>query len=70
MDDEGRVYASDPEVYRILVWDAVGNPLGLWGGYGSDAASFDLPTGVALDAKGGLYVTDAGNNRVMYFAPE
>jgi len=31
-------------------------------------SAFDLPTGIAADGQGGLYVIDSGNNRVMYFA--
>ncbi len=70
VDEKGRVIASDPERYRILVWDGVGTPLDLWGDYGSGTTTFDLPTGIAIDEQGGIYVTDAGNNRLMYFAPE
>ena len=28
------------------------------------AATFDLPTGVAVDSSGNLYVADLGNNRI------
>ena len=28
------------------------------------------PRGVALDTSGGLYVSDANNNRIVYFAPD
>ncbi len=34
-----------------------------------DASSLFKPTGIALDGKGGLYVADRNNNRVLYFAP-
>ena len=68
LDDAGRVIASDPEGYRILVWDGIGTPVEVWGEYGSDVSAFDLPTGIAADGQGGLYVIDSGNNRVMYFA--
>jgi tripartite motif-containing protein 71 len=39
----------------------------VWGKYGTDEASFDLPTGIALDAEGHVYVSDSNNHRVMKF---
>jgi sugar lactone lactonase YvrE len=33
------------------------------------AQTLNNPTGVALDAVGGLYVADRGNNRVLYYPP-
>ena len=51
-----------------MVWDAIGTPQELWGDYGNNAQAFDLPTGIALDGQGGLFVIDAGNSRLMYFA--
>jgi hypothetical protein len=32
--------------------------------------SLSMPTAVALDSKGGLYITDRDNHRVLYFAPD
>ena len=38
---------------------------------GISAATLDQPTGLAFDSKGTLYVSDAGNNRVLLFpAPQ
>ena len=37
---------------------------------GSDDAHFNDPQGLAVDAKGNLYVCDRGNNRVMVFSPD
>ncbi|MGZ3473618.1 MAG: NHL repeat-containing protein, partial [Polyangiales bacterium] len=36
---------------------------------GISASSLDRPVGVAVDPEGGLYVADAGNHRVLHFAP-
>lgn len=35
---------------------------------GISADSLSSPNGVALDPSGGLYISDAGNNRVLYFS--
>jgi uncharacterized protein (TIGR03663 family) len=67
IDNTDRIFATAPEGYRILVWDLYGNPILGWGNFGNDLQSFDLPTGIDLDADGGLYVTDTDNDRVMYF---
>jgi hypothetical protein len=32
--------------------------------------SLNMPTAVALDSTGGLYITDRDNHRVLYFAPD
>jgi DNA-binding beta-propeller fold protein YncE len=69
LDSVGRVYVTDPEGYRVLVFDPVGQFLTTWGDYGSDASTFGTLSGVAVDAEGQVYVVDAGNSRVMRFAP-
>ena len=51
----------------MIVWDEYGELLEIWGQYGADGSNFDLPTGIALDGEGGLYVMDSGNSRIMYF---
>jgi hypothetical protein len=59
------VYVSDPEGQRVLVFDDQGTPLAVLGGAGSTL--FQLPTGVALDDEGNLWVSDATNQRVLRF---
>ncbi len=67
VDDQGRVYIADPEGYRILVLSAEGQALYYWGDYGADLSTFGMPASVALDGLGGIWVSDAGNSRLMYF---
>ncbi len=65
----GRVYVTDPEGYRVLVFDQDGEFVATFGEYGLDSKSFALPTGIAVDGDGNVYVVDSANHRVMKFAP-
>jgi DNA-binding beta-propeller fold protein YncE len=69
VDEAGRVFASDPDGFRVLVFSASGEPLLFWGDYGSGLDTFGLPASVATDLQGGVWVTDARNGRLMHFAP-
>ncbi len=61
------LFVSDPEGYRILEFDQNGTFIRFWGDLGISNDRFNLPTGLAYDNKDGLWVADAGNNRVMHF---
>lgn len=67
IDSEGRLYVTDPEGYRILIFDQMGNYLGRFGQFGADADRFGLPNGIAIDNQNNLYIADAGNNRIMRY---
>lgn len=74
VDEQSRVYVTDPEGYRVLVFDATGNFLTMWGDYGFDQTTFNLPLGIAVSPSGDVYVADAGseedgNQRIMKFPP-
>lgn len=64
---DSRVFVSDPEGYRIVAFDSQGAFLFTWGGPGTDAMSFGLPQGVAIDKQGRVLVVDASNSRIMRF---
>jgi DNA-binding beta-propeller fold protein YncE len=68
LDNRGRLYVSDPEGYRILVFDGNGQFVTTWGDFGGSDSTFALVSGVAVGPDGSIYVSDAGNNRVMKFA--
>ncbi len=68
VDDQGRVFISDPEGYRIIAYTSEGQVLGTWGQYGQDLASLALPVGLDFNDQGQLLVADSENNRVMKFA--
>jgi uncharacterized protein (TIGR03663 family) len=63
----GQVYFTVPERHYAAVTDGGGDILAVWGGYGSNQSSFNLPIGVAVDEQGRVYVSDSGNGRVLVF---
>ncbi|MFC1997777.1 flippase activity-associated protein Agl23 [Chloroflexota bacterium] len=68
VDDNGQVYISDPEGYRILEFNPDGEFVRYWGNYGSGPESFILPAGMAVDPiTDTIWVADSGNNRFMQF---
>jgi DNA-binding beta-propeller fold protein YncE len=69
LDTKGRLYVTDPEGYRVLVFDQQGKFLTTWGDVGTDDSTFGLAAALAIDSTGKITVTDAGNHRVMQFAP-
>lgn len=64
---EGNVFITDPEGYRVIQFDADGNYIQNWGTYSSGIDGFGLPGGIAVDANGNVWVSDAVNNILMHF---
>ena len=83
VDAQGNLYVADLDNNRVLEYDAplsnavadhvFGQPdftHGAANNGGRSAHSLDIPDGVSVDGLGNLYVSDAGNNRVLaYDAP-
>ena len=69
VDSLNRVFAADPDGFRVLEFNASGEPIQFWGDFGSGLDTFGLPASVAADQEGGLWVTDARNGRLMHFVP-
>jgi predicted membrane-bound mannosyltransferase/DNA-binding beta-propeller fold protein YncE len=68
VDAGGRVFATDPAMYRVFVFDRGGTITATFGAYGVDSDRFALPNGVAVDLRTGeVLVADADNMRVMVF---
>lgn len=68
VDAQERIYVTDPEGYRVLVFDAFGKFITTWGDFGNGNNQFALASGIAVDNEGQIYVSDVGeNNRIMLF---
>lgn len=70
---DGTQYKVDPETDQLLrkrACDEDFTPLPGVGGSGFATGRFQTPTSVTLDAKGRLYVADAGNGRVQVIDPD
>jgi DNA-binding beta-propeller fold protein YncE len=71
---DGRIFVADTHYHRVLIFDRDGKPLGSFGSKGakgmtlaSDARKqvskpFELPTDVAIDADGFIYVSEYHTN--------
>jgi DNA-binding beta-propeller fold protein YncE len=64
----GEVYVSDPQFFRVFIYDSNGELRANFGNFGSDFNRFGLPNGLAIDPTAGVVlVADANNSRVMAF---
>jgi DNA-binding beta-propeller fold protein YncE len=61
------VFLADPETFRILEFGNLGDFIQTWGEYSPETDGFGLPSGIAVDTPGGIWVSDAGNNRILHF---
>jgi predicted membrane-bound mannosyltransferase/DNA-binding beta-propeller fold protein YncE len=62
-----RVFITDPEGYRIIEFTDTGEFVRTWGDFGSGPNEIGLAAGVAVDPAGFIWVTDAGNNRILRY---
>jgi sugar lactone lactonase YvrE len=71
MDQQGQVYVADQAGLRILVFSQDGKYLGSFGQYsnGTDNRGFGLPSGIAVDKDGYIYVVDTVFGRVLKYPP-
>jgi DNA-binding beta-propeller fold protein YncE len=61
------VYVTDPEGYRIIEFTSDGQFVRTWGDFGSGLEEIGLAAGVTVDQFGFVWVTDAGNNRILKY---
>jgi predicted membrane-bound mannosyltransferase/sugar lactone lactonase YvrE len=67
VDDSGNLYTTDPEGYRVLHFSSSGTFINYFGDNGTGTNTFNLPTGIISDGKGGVWIADSGNGRIMHF---
>jgi predicted membrane-bound mannosyltransferase/sugar lactone lactonase YvrE len=67
VDADKHVFITDPEGYRVIEFTDTGQFVRTWGDFGSGPAEIGLVSGVAVDPAGFIWVTDAGNNRIMRY---
>jgi hypothetical protein len=60
-------YASGTGNARVAKFDKDAHFIKSWGSRGSDNGQFNSLRGIAVDAKGNVYVADAGNKRIQVF---
>lgn len=69
-DSNGNIYAADTHYARVIIFDSAGNPLGKFGAPGDGPGQFRMPTDVAIDSLGFIYVSEyGGNDRISKFTP-
>jgi uncharacterized protein (TIGR03663 family) len=61
------LFVTDPEGPRVLEFDPQGEFVRGWGQMSADLNGFGIASGVAVDAQGGVWVSDASNHRLMHF---
>ncbi len=62
---DGRIFVADTHYHRVLVFDPNGNLVGHFGSRGDGDGEFQLPTDVAIDDEGFIYVSEYnGNDRI------
>ena len=69
IDAQDNVLASDPESHRIIRYSATGEVQAVYGRFGSDLSSFNVPAAAVVDPQGRMYVSESGNSRVLHFPP-
>lgn len=74
VDDQGRVYVVDTVAQGVQVYEPVKDGertpayIGRFGVQGVNDGAFQYPNGVAVDARGRVYVTDRLNDRVQVWS--
>ena len=67
-DAAGNIYVADGiGNSRVAKFDKNGKFIRSWGSHGTANGQFDTAHGIAIDAKGMVYVADPGNKRIQVF---
>ncbi len=66
-DNQGHIFVTDPEAYRVLEFTTNGAFVRTWGEYGVGIENFGLAAAIAVDTDGHVWASDSANNRLMRF---
>ena len=67
VDQQGHIFTTDPESFRVLEFTTKGEFVHTWGTDGTSPENFGLPSGISVDSQGRVWVSDTVNNRLMRF---
>jgi DNA-binding beta-propeller fold protein YncE len=67
VDSNNHVFITDPEKYRVIEFTSNGEFVRAWGDFGTGDTEIGLASGIAVDPFGFVWVTDAGNNRILRY---
>lgn len=68
---DGRLFVADTHYHRVMIFDREGQVLGSFGSEGFGDGEFQLPTDVAIDAQGFIYVGEyMDNDRITKWTPD
>jgi DNA-binding beta-propeller fold protein YncE len=67
VDANDHVFVTDPEAYRVIEFTSDGQFMRTWGDFGVGPDEIGLPSGIAVDQLGNIWVTDAGNDRILRY---
>ena len=65
VDTTGDISITDPELCRVITFTPGGEPIRVWDGCAQGV--FLLPSGIASDGAGGLWISNAGNGTLTHF---
>src|SRR5262245_7519615 len=66
---DGRVYITDMDRHRVIVYSADGRYLEQLGSFGTALGEFDVAVGLAFDGAGNLFVEHQHADRITKFSP-
>ena len=64
MDTEGNFTVTDPELCRLITFSSGGQPIRVTDG--CSVGTLLLPSGIASDGSGGLWIANAGNGTIVH----
>ena len=67
VDQQGHLFATDPDSFRVLEFSVSGAFIRGWGESGTGLNNFGLPSGIAVNSQGQVWVSDSANNRLLRF---